>query len=442
MKMRTFIKVKTPSKSIKGTFHARYISERERDPGGEEPETRPLFTHDKDGIKYKAADRYLTGGVRRNARGNELQHVIIAFNSHDARELKKLEKAATADGSPVKKTTSSQSPFLDGKLQSPKKGDSSMLDSKDQSPFLGDSSNSDADPKTTAKQSRKEQLAKAHATQVARDRPYVEAVRKMMTNLENNAGLSDLRYVIAVHRHTEKTHVHLLLRREYADRETGEKKMLHRLPETFLNGLDEHRKAKAGLLDISLSDALDTLIPGRRRAGRTEAAVPSTPSKEANDDRPLYPDPDLSTHDAPELQFLITPRPIDDQAAKKAEKPRPVFVTPRRLQAETPATPPNQNQERHGAASSGVREVPLSPSEFRPSGPPPAPETYAQAQALRAANFQKPNTGLPPAPQHLKIEGPSRPPLDTSFEDALKKRLAARFAQKSPARIEDDMPSA
>lgn len=64
MRMRTFIKVKTPSKSIKGTFHARYISERERDPGREEPESRPLFTRERDGLKRTAADRYLAGGDR------------------------------------------------------------------------------------------------------------------------------------------------------------------------------------------------------------------------------------------------------------------------------------------------------------------------------------------------------------------------------------------
>jgi hypothetical protein len=77
---------------------------------------------------------------------------------------------------------------------------------------------------------RGEELAAAHRAQIARDRPYAEAVRKMMCNLEESAGLSDLRYVFAVHRHTEKTHVHLLLRRECTDRDTGERKTLHRLP--------------------------------------------------------------------------------------------------------------------------------------------------------------------------------------------------------------------
>jgi hypothetical protein len=93
MGMRTFIKVKTTSKSIKGSFPARYLSEREQDPKREEPESRPLFTHEQDGIGFRAADRYLAGGERPQALTNELQHLIIAFNEHAARELQKLEIA-------------------------------------------------------------------------------------------------------------------------------------------------------------------------------------------------------------------------------------------------------------------------------------------------------------------------------------------------------------
>jgi hypothetical protein len=93
MGMRTFIKVKTTNKSVKGSFHARYLSEREQDLTREEPESRPLFTHEQDGVGFCAADHYLAGGERPQVLTNELQHLIIAFNEHDARELQKLEIA-------------------------------------------------------------------------------------------------------------------------------------------------------------------------------------------------------------------------------------------------------------------------------------------------------------------------------------------------------------
>lgn len=139
--MRTFIKVKTPSKSVKGTFHARYISERERDLGSEEPQSRPLFTHDRDGLKRTAADRYLAGGERPNARSNEIQHVIIAFNSHDARELQKLQIAPDA------RTVADEDSRKD------------------------ESSNLEHSRKAGERQARREELAAIHKAQIAHDRP-------------------------------------------------------------------------------------------------------------------------------------------------------------------------------------------------------------------------------------------------------------------------------
>src|ERR1051325_7705303 len=177
MKMRTFIKLKTPSKSIRGTFHARYISEREREPGREEPESRPLFTHDRDGLKYKAADRYLSGGERPNARSNEIQHIIIAFNKHDARELQKLEIPPAPQAPP------------DARVRETK---SSKIELRD------DSSKLELSPDADRKHARRKELAAIHRAQVARDRPYAKTVRKMICNMEELSGLSDLRYVLAV----------------------------------------------------------------------------------------------------------------------------------------------------------------------------------------------------------------------------------------------------
>src|ERR1051325_319754 len=310
MKMRTFIKLKTPSKSIRGTFHARYISEREREPGREEPESRPLFTHDRDGLKYKAADRYLAGGERPNARSNEIQHIIIAFNNHDARELQKLEIAPEP--------------------QAP--SDARGRETESSNPEHSDeSSNLEHSPAADRKRARREELVAIHTAQVAHDRPYAEAVRRMMRNLEESSGLSHLRYVIAVHRHTDKTHVHLLLRRECTVTKTGEKTNLHRLPETFLNGRDEQGKAKGGLLDMAPPDALDPMTPRRQRASRTESAsAPLTRSDQQIEDRVQQVVPE----DPPYHKTPATATTRRDDAGPKSmpQKPRPRFTTGRPAQ--------------------------------------------------------------------------------------------------------------
>ncbi len=234
--MRTFIHVKPTNKSAKTAHHARYISERERDLEREEPQSRPIFTHDRDGLKHTAADRYLAGGEQSKAKTNELHHIIIAFNAADAKELKKLE----------------------GRKKEVKEIDAEKVS-------IGGDAQKVSTPDDAEKLSRAEN---SHA-QIDRDLPYAQAVRRMMDNLEERTDLSELRYALAVHRHTGHTHVHLLLRREYTDKETGEKaKLEHRFPVEFLNGRDERNKARGGLFDVALSDALDTMIPRRQRTPR------------------------------------------------------------------------------------------------------------------------------------------------------------------------------
>jgi len=226
MKMRTFIQIK-PGKGAGVSSHARYMSERERNPNREEPQSRPIFTHDRDGLKHKAADRYLAGGSQPKARSDSLLHIIISFNSQDRKELEKLERAA---------------------LQS---------------------TNFDHSNKST----KIDHLTNAQA-QIARDLPYIFAVRQMFKNVEERTSLSDLRFACSVHRHTGQTHVHGLLRREYIDKLTGEKAYLDKkgLPEEFVNGRDERGRARGGLLDCALSDSLDTLIPRRVRQPESPVA--------------------------------------------------------------------------------------------------------------------------------------------------------------------------
>lgn len=328
MRMRTFINVKTPNKSVKTANHARYISERERDARREEPESRPVFTHDRDGLKHTAADRYLAGGDTARARTCDLQHVIIAFNSHDARELEKLggERAASARGRLSK-----------------------------------------VDTQEAGRKLSKSDIAKQ--VQVERDRPFAEAVRQMMANLEERTDLTELRYAMAVHRHTDKTHVHLLLRREYASRESGEKQMLHRLPAEFLNGRDEQGKAKAGLLDAALSDALDTMIPRRERPARAAAAgysaLPPASRDETADHQILS--------DAPHPPDRRPPERTPPRAPSRTDpsRPQPRFAAARR--PEHPADPPTPSGPTHDLRRRAGADLhhPPAPALRDPAARPP-----------------------------------------------------------------------
>ncbi len=236
MSMRTFIGVKSAGGGSSVSSHARYMSERERNPNREEPESRPLFTHDQDGLKHKAADRYLAGGEGPKTRSDALLHLIISFNSYDRKELEKLER-----------TTAKSTKFV---LQTKK----------------------DAPDKST-----NSELRDVLDGQVQRDLPYVRAVRQMLKNIEERTAHTELRYALSVHRHTAQTHVHLILRREHKDKETGEKVYFEKkgLPAAFVNGRDENGRARGGLLDRALSDSLDTMIPrrNRRKPDQGERAV-------------------------------------------------------------------------------------------------------------------------------------------------------------------------
>ena len=230
------------------------MSERERNPSREEPDSRPVFTHDRDGLKHKAADRYLAGGEAPKARSDSLLHLIISFNSYDRKELEKLERGTRGQSSKSKRPDSK-----------PKNEKESKESGSDRSANL--------------------------QSQIDRDLPYARAVRQMMKNLEERTDHSDLRYALSVHRHTGQTHVHVLLRREHTDKKSGEKIYFDKkgLPEEFVNGRDERGKARGGLLDHSLSDALDTMIPRRnRRQAQTERAPENILGREMSPDGKVH----------------------------------------------------------------------------------------------------------------------------------------------------------
>ena len=417
MGMRTFIKVKTSNKSVKGSFHARYLAEREQNPEREEPASRPLFTHEQDGLGFRAADRYLAGGEKARPLTNELQHIIVAFNSHDARQLQKLEIA------PVHPTVEKDGTEIESAKIDVDNKSANIADSREtESAIFADSRETDP------RRARREELKAIHRAQIAHDRPYADAVRKMISNLELSSGLSDLRYVMTVHRHTEMTHVHLLLRREHTDSATGEKKMLNRLPESFLNSRDERGKAKGGLIDVALSDALDTMIPRRQRNDRTDSSAHATQSAREKESRQQdFPDPHDPQIESPELEFLNPARPArKGTSEKKVDKPRPTFVTGRNsssLRIAPPSTLATNEQ-------SSRDQTPQTPSNHLEIA-----KQAAGEPAARAANVQLLITNLQPNLHILEIGDAARRNIGGAHDEQLKNKLSIKFAQHSVSGI-------
>jgi hypothetical protein len=281
------------------------MSERERNKEREEPKSRPIFTHDRDGLKHKAADRYLAGGRCVKARSNELQHLVISFNKPDRVELARLEPAR-GRGTKIERSKSGEAEYS------------------------------------------KSGRSKADQEQVERDQPYVRAVRLMMQNLEERSGLKDLRYAMTVHRHTLQTHVHLVLRRECIDKATGEKRELVRLPKEFLNGRDERGKARGGILDISLSDALDTMIPRRQRHADAGVHSKSSPLSESE-----------SSLEKDRGQELISP---EEHKEVRLERIKPLDFSRQRMRADGAETNPDASAEQHSISG---KQIPATEKEVR-----------------------------------------------------------------------------
>lgn len=382
--MRTIIHVKPPGQSSKASFHARYLSERERNPEREEPATRPIFTHDRDGLKHTAADRYLTGGTRARAKSKDLQHVIIAFNSHDARELEKLGKQCVAA---VKAKSSN---------------------------------NEDSEER---QETRKSKIEQSNLEQTARDKPFAEAVRLMMKNLEEHTTLSELQYAMSVHRHTSKTHIHLLVRREYTNKTTDQKAMLHRFPKEFLNGRNALGKAQGGLLDHSLSDALDTMIPQKKRPLKGDS-----PAKQ----------------DRSHLDGSRNPQSAQDEpSAKAAKKPvkreLPGEVPVRTRYLDQPGSPPLRFVLRKDEAI-----LPVPPKAGPQASTSPVveclnvPAKLSVPDAEPATNLQLLKPTLPPNSQLLTVEQIRREIIETRNAALIKKLESSKIEDSGHSELSPD----
>lgn len=249
--MRVIIKIDTSPRGAVGSSAARYISQHDRNPEREAPDSRALFTPDDEGLKWYAANSYLGGKPNARPRASALHHIIISFEAKDAKELERLD---------------------------------------------------DAD----------------------RDRPYRGIARHTMTKLSDRLGVRGLKWVAGVHRHTTHPHIHLLLNKEAEDAKTTEKRRITRFPQELLNDRDPTTgKAVAGLINLDVSEAIDSLL-GRRR-GQTQT------------DRPGDTDQNLSTPSA-QSDRILTPRPHRSTEAQNQH----TWATGEKFSSEMPRNLPRQ----------------------------------------------------------------------------------------------------
>ena len=68
----------------------RYIAERDKDPEREGPGSRPLFSGDREGMSYRAADRVLS--PEGHPQKNDLLHLSVSFEEVDFEKLGTDEK--------------------------------------------------------------------------------------------------------------------------------------------------------------------------------------------------------------------------------------------------------------------------------------------------------------------------------------------------------------
>lgn len=346
MDMRTFIRI-SPTKQggRRASGGTRYLTEREQNPDRELPSGRQIFTAERDGLGWYASNSHLDGDGDRPARAADLLHFVFLFGREDAKELER----ESADGRERAVAVAAERGLI----------------GRDRELFL----------------------------KVERDRPYMKAVRETMEKFADQLGAKDQRWTAVVHRHTEHPHVHLLLHKDYADRETGDPRRLERIPKEFLNGKDERGRARGGSLDRYLSEALDNVIPQRSRDARPQ----SQPAAR-----------DSQTHDRP----ADRKRQADKSKADSREDTR------RPTRADAGRQTPTPQQER-GRRNGRKKEDPRAPQSRAASTTPERParpghaarlanETPATAVSLRSLGHVR-GTVLPTPPDKSAVPKNDRP---------------------------------
>lgn len=111
--------------------------------------------------------------------------------------------------------------------------------------------------------------------ETARQQSLREVVREAIPSLADSLHAKQLRWVAGIHRNTNNPHIHLLIHREYADRDKSEIRTIEQLPKDTLPSrvLDEAEREQ--VLPGSLSLAFATALDRQQEKARAVEKVPS-----------------------------------------------------------------------------------------------------------------------------------------------------------------------
>lgn len=128
----------------------------------------------------------------------------------------------------------------------------------------------------------------------ARQKSLREVVREAIPSLADSLHAKQLRWVAGIHRNTNNPHIHLLIHREYADRDKSEIRTIEHLPKETLPSrvLDEAEREQVlpGSLSLAFATALDHQQEKARAVEKTPLEIRSVTAAHKNQERELSPD--------------------------------------------------------------------------------------------------------------------------------------------------------
>jgi hypothetical protein len=117
----------------------------------------------------------------------------------------------------------------------------------------------------------------------SRQQQLKEVAREAMAEMTEALGARKLIWVAGIHRNTAHPHLHLIIHRDYLDRETDRLKRLDRLPKEFLPGREKgenrQERIKPGKISQGFERSLDRAIERARQESpvRRESEQKQTP---------------------------------------------------------------------------------------------------------------------------------------------------------------------
>lgn len=102
----------------------------------------------------------------------------------------------------------------------------------------------------------------------SRQQTLREVVREAIPKLADTINAKHLRWVAGIHRNTDNPHIHLLIHRDFTDRETGDSKWLDHLPKDALPSRAVDENGREQVLPGSFSLALATALEQQQEKAR------------------------------------------------------------------------------------------------------------------------------------------------------------------------------